>query len=83
MLELGRVQPGLVFLSRINTKGEHDTRESRQNSPKEKRHPIVRMAVFMVVLLSRKDYDLHALVHRIHRNVLAKYDGQCFLRLQQ
>jgi hypothetical protein len=26
MLELGRVQPGLVFLSRINTKGEHDTR---------------------------------------------------------
>ena len=27
--------------------------------------------------------DLYVLVHRIHRKVLAKYDGQCFLRLQQ
>ena len=27
--------------------------------------------------------DLHVLVHRIHRKFLAKYDGQCFLRLQQ
>jgi hypothetical protein len=71
MLELGRVQPGLVFLSRINTKGEHDTRESRQNSPKEKKHQIVRMTVFMDVLLNTKDYDLHVLVHRIHRKVWA------------
>jgi len=31
------------------------------------------MALFMVVLLNTKDYDLHVLVHRIHRNVLAKF----------
>ena len=47
MLELGRVQPGLVFLSRI--------RKSRQNSPKDKRHQVVRMAAFMDVLLNTKD----------------------------
>jgi hypothetical protein len=58
MLELGRVQPGLVFLSRINTKGEHDICKSRQNSPKEKKHQIVRMALFMAVLLNTKDANL-------------------------
>ena len=67
----------------LNTKGEHDTRESRQNSPKEKKHQIVRMALFMDVLLNTKDVHLHVLVHRIHRKVLAKYDGQCFLRQRQ
>ena len=67
----------------MNTKGEHDTRESRQNSPKDKKNQVVRMASFMDVLLNTKDYDLHVLVHRIHRNVLAKYDRQSFLRLQQ
>jgi len=55
MLELGRVQPGLVFLSRINTKDEHDIPKSRQNSPKEKKNQIVRMAVFVDVLLNTKD----------------------------
>ena len=59
---------------------QHQFCKSRQNSPKEKKNQIVRMALFMVVLLNTKDYDLHVLVHRIHRKVLAKYDGQCFLR---
>ena len=36
----------------LNTKGEHDIRKSRQNSPKEKKHQIVRMALFMDVLLN-------------------------------
>ena len=83
MLELGRVQPGLVFLSRINTKGEHDTRESRQNSPKDKKNQVVRMAVFMVMLLSTKDDNLHVLVHRIHRKVLAKFVFHPFARRRE
>ena len=36
----------------MNTKGEHDICKSRQNSPKDKAHQVVRMALFMVVLLN-------------------------------
>ena len=67
----------------MNTKGEHDICKSRQNSPKDKAHQVVRMAAFMDVLLNTKDYDLHVLVHRIQRKFLAKFVFHPFARRRE